>query len=58
MRSRNPAAVYHEVAMAGRELPTAAPRNIAHTIIHPTVAQTAATLRLELGNACDGAAAH
>ena len=50
----DPATVCHEVAMAGRELPTAAPRNIAQTDIHPVVVQTAATLRLALGNACDG----
>ena len=54
----DPAAVCHEVAMAGRELPTAAPRNIAQTTIHPVVVQTAAMMRVALGNVCDGAAAH
>ena len=54
----DPAAVGHELAIAGRELPTAAPRNIAQTVIHPLVVQTAATLRLALGNTCDGAGAH
>ena len=54
----DPAAVDHEVAISGRELPTAAPRNIAQTIIHPVVVKAAATLRLALGNTCDGAAAH
>jgi len=42
----DPAAVCHEVVMAGRELPTAPPRNIAQTNIHPVVVQTAAIMRV------------